>query len=472
MCVSDRPSGEAVGGLIHILPLHPSRSLSYPILSCTTPIMLPFPAPRPTGHPPQPVQPSTRPILPLHATDKPLPPHPSSPRARTTSSESESDTQRGIRRWWKRNRQRTGGASPGQAELGVSTQRKEGRRDGVEALMQGLSRVTFGGGGPTTDHVPAQDAYSHKDLPSPSRALAVHSLPSTNSQRSIPDSQRLLRPPVFAPHVASERVHHSASAPQFEVSSRTHGQHQENDLFPYDSRFSASHRRTTFEPDPRTLERLPDRPATYVTPSKHTAPRSASQPAWIIPSLTSTPRSHQAHPLTPSRKPNSPLATPRTPAVARPSPHVQTPSSRSGIIASPASHFSNTTPPPLKSVPAGGTTVQCSGFTQRGQRCKKRVKAVAPYYAVQRRDGNGSVLGDGACEADVLGGEEEKRFCKVHVGQICSPEGFYAKSSAGRERSAERERWIQFSGEGPPSPFFVWKWKWSLTTFLCRIHSA
>lgn len=310
-------------------------------------------------------------------------------------------------------------------------------------LTQGLSSVTFGGGRSTTNHAPARDAYSHKGSPSSSRTRAVHSLPSTNSRPLIPDSQRLLRPPVYAPHVELERMHHSASAPQLAVSSRTAGQHQENDLFPCDPGYSVSHRLTTFEPDSRTLERLPDRPATYVTPSKHTTPRSASQPTLIMPSLPSTPRSHQVHPLTLSRKPNSPFASPQT-RVAHPRPpQVQTPSCRNGI-AFPVSPFSNTTP--IKS-PAVGTTVQCSGFTQRGQRCKKRVKAVAPYYAVQWRSENGSVWGDGPCGADVVGVDEEKRFCKVHVGQICSPEGFYAKPSGGLGPSAERERWIQFPGE-------------------------
>ncbi|GHJ84217.1 hypothetical protein NliqN6_0619 [Naganishia liquefaciens] len=405
--------------------------------------MLPFPTPKPTGHPSTQTVPLAQPILPLHATDKPLPPPPAPPssRTRTTSSESDSGTQRGIRGWWKRNRQRAGGgASPGQAELGVPTTcANERTGSDVEALTVGLSRVTFGR--ETARRDPEQNVHTHKDWPSSSTRFAVHSLPPMKPRAVVSESQRRLCPPVYAPHVEEERIHHSASAPQLEVPSRLQGQHQENDPFLYYPSHNTSHRKTTFEPDSRTLERLPDRPATSISPSKHTSALFFSQPTRIIPSLPTTPRTHPHHPLTPSHKPNSPLTVRQPPPLGVRTPgHSPTVSSRR-VITSPSSELAVT---PIKS-PGGGTSVQCSGFTQRGQRCKKRVKAVAPYYTtVQRNRGSGW---DGCADGvDVVVVEEdEKRFCKVHVGQICSPEGFYAKQSGGAAPPAARERWIQFS---------------------------
>lgn len=69
---------------------------------------------------------------------------------------------------------------------------------------------------------------------------------------------------------------------------------------------------------------------------------------------------------------------------------------------------------------------------------------------------------------DMVPGEEEKRFCKVHVGQICSPEGFYLKQSSALVSAVERERWIQFSGEN-----IVGSWKsGGLTSDRTRLYSA
>jgi hypothetical protein len=413
--------------------------------------MLSFPIPTPTGHPPLPNH-ATRPpnaqqLLPLHTTDKPLPPHPSASSRTNASSESGEETQRGIRGWWTRNRQRSkagGNHSPGQAELGVKKAARiesagsERRGYDVEVLTQQLANVDFGGSGSQRDPW-GQDRYEGSS--SSSRAPAVWSLPSTSTRPSIPDSRRILRPPVYAPHVESE-MHHSFSAPQLDVSSRIGSSSQRpNVSFRFDARTGTSNRMTTFNPDSRTLERLPDRPATYTDISKHTAPRSNSQPSLLIPVSPAPPQRyhHTSQPLTPSRKPNSTAQTPRTPRTPHRIPAART----SEVFASPSSTTG------IKS-PGTTTTVQCSGFTQRGQRCKKRVRAVAAYYAIrphsQAGEENPDILdGFGADDGrvDLVRAEEEKRFCKVHVGQICEPEGFYFRGSG----TGGRERWIQFSGK-------------------------
>lgn len=410
--------------------------------------MLSFPIPTPTGHPPPPNHatrpPNSQQILPLHTTDKPLPPHPSASSHTNASSESGEETQRGIRGWWSRNRQRSkANGSPGQAELGVKPSRRdagsERRAYDVEVLTQQLANVDFGGSGSQRSPI-GQDRFEASPI---SRAPAVWSLPSTSTRPAIPDSRRILHPPVYAAHVQAETMHHSFSAPQLDSSLRIGPTSQRlNDSHHFGSPAGTSNRMTTFNPDSRALERLPDRPATYMNISKGTAPRSNSQPSLLTPvSPTPAQRYHQSsQPLTPSRKPNSTAQTPQTPQTPR-TPH-QTPAGRnSKFTASPSSAG-------IKS-PGTMTTVQCAGFTQRGQRCKKRVRAVAAYYAIrpysQAGEENANALGGsggGDGRVDLIMTEEEKRFCKVHVGQICEPEGFYFRGTG----TEERERWIQFSG--------------------------
>lgn len=139
---------------------------------------------------------------------------------------------------------------------------------------------------------------------------------------------------------------------------------------------------------------------------------------------------------------------------------------------------------------AGAGTIQCSGYTQKGQRCKKKVKAVAAYYSIRPPaataapsnivniysdndtysggsssrnesarndldhgrqlsmfDSFGSQITLSGTEKDEA--EEEKRFCNVHVGQICSPEGFYVRHEGVSVGSdvGRRGRWVAFDGE-------------------------
>jgi hypothetical protein len=100
-----------------------------------------------------------------------------------------------------------------------------------------------------------------------------------------------------------------------------------------------------------------------------------------------------------------------------------------------------------------GTSRQCSGFTRQGRRCKRMVKTAAPYAALVdgqleiinkpiaalgspssiRNDGRGLVADAGDTTI-----EEEPRYCRDHVKQICEAEGFYWKGQRG-------DKWIRFS---------------------------
>lgn len=423
--------------------------------------MLQFPTARPTGHPPSQSQqslgssrssPVRPPILPLHAHDKPLPPFPPDRSSRRTfGSSSGEDTQRGLKGWWKRNRQRSkGNLSPGQAELGVGSESKtstasQRTRYDVEVLTKQLGAVSFGDA--ATCHPPRQNADVYA-TPTP-RALTVESSaavpgPSANPERS----RRLHRPPVYAPHVASEHLTHSVSAPQ--LVANTFAQvapedtpsgraylHSNSRIPRHDN---TAYRTTTFEPDSRALERLPGRPATYMDVSRRVPSRPLPQPSQSSPSSLPRPfaQPYSPLPLTPSRKPNASFQTPQTPTSGTTSGYdKQTPSS----FDTPESQRRQTTRSPGSSTPT--TTTQCAGFTQKGQRCKKRVKAVAAYYSLGHAQ---PWLEDDALVG--CGSNGERRFCKLHVGQISNTDGFYRKRT--ESRVSDREKYIQFSGERCP----------------------
>lgn len=434
--------------------------------------MLPFPVPKPTGLPPSasqesltstrasPVKPH---ILPLHARDKPLPLSPTVPSARSkvASSDSGEDTQRGFKGWWKRNRQRSKGShSPGQAELGVGSASatspgSQRTRYDVEVLTRQFGAVSFG-------TRPREWTLEHNQQgttsPLPVRPVAVQSSPAGNAGTTTPEpSRRPYRPPVYASHVGSEHLQHSVSAPQLEVRltggderswNSSHGEDPFNSAkTSAEDSIGARVRITTFEPDSRALERLPDRPATYVDVSQRSLTRPLPQTSW-----TSSPQPSRSYetlqnyhlPLTPSRKLNASSQTPITPTTHTPTGHGKT---KRSFIDTPGSQQSVSVRSPTSS---STTTVQCSGFTQKGQRCKKRVRAVAAYYSTRREPlwtDDRLSESPGACvpddTVDLISGNEEKRFCKVHIGQICTPEGFYFK----RNHPSLREKWIHFSGE-------------------------
>lgn len=437
--------------------------------------MLPFPVARPTGHPPSASQDPIRstgsspvkpPILPLHTNDKPLPPSPQDPSSRRTiASSSGEDTQRGLKGWWKRNRQRSkGNLSPGQAELGVGSASKaslgsQRTRYDVDVLTKQLGAVNFGNEGRRAASENSQYAYA-----SPvSRAAAIQSSPATYAAPVIPDSsRRSYRPPVYAPHVGSEHLPHSVSAPQLEAysipidvrpgtASHRPSAHSSTRAPHFPAAIGGRHLMTTFEPDSRALERLPDRPATYMDVSQRFSSRPLPQQSLSSP----TPPSRQIAypqgpllPLTPSRKPNASFQSPRTPISYTPSGYTK---SNRSFIDTPESQQSLSIKSPTSGTPT--TTVQCAGFTQKGKRCKKRVRTVAAYYSMGHAplwdedvalDSRSS--GDDALAlVDSVVAGEEKRFCNVHIGQISSTGGFYKKRT--ELDTSEKEKFIQFSGE-------------------------
>jgi hypothetical protein len=425
--------------------------------------MLQFPTARPTGPPPSesqdsacsirssPVKPS---ILPLHAHDKPLPPFPPDQSSRrTVASSSGEDTQRGLKGWWKRNRQRSkGNLSPGQAELGVGSESKTSpgsrrTRYDVEVLTKQLGAVSFGD--EPKRFPPEEKAYVYAS-PIP-RALPFESSPAVHAPSAIPEpSRRLLRPPVFAPHVVSEHLSHSASAPQLdaytkpvdvrtEISSQRAHAHNGPWIPGYDNTVGERQRMTTFEPDSRTLERLPERPATYMDVSQRVHSRPLPHQSQSSPPRVPRPfaQPYSPLPLTPSRKPNASFQTPQTPTPRTASGYGK--HSRS-FLETPESQRSQSIKSPTSGTPTN--TIQCAGFTQKGQRCKKRVKAVAAYYSMGHAQPCEDDALDSGSDAALDGGE--RRFCKLHIGQISNTEGFYRKRT--ESGVSDREKYIQFSG--------------------------
>ncbi|KAJ9111133.1 hypothetical protein QFC19_001332 [Naganishia cerealis] len=432
-------------------------------------------------------------------TDKPLPSTP-------TSS--------GIGQWWKRNRHRSKqSSSPGQAELGLGTlpSPSGSRRTtyDLEALTKQLAAVDFGRvsveskSSRNASNSVASEGSSYPPLfppPMPSRPVTTLGLPpnGTNSQFSAtsPPSKRA---PVYALHVTSEDIQHSASAPQLgtysqrsmDSSSRPHpdspyhtyrpGKH----LIGKGDVFGASSSITTFDPDPRSLERLPDRPA----PDRSALHgqdlrRSTAQPYQSLSSFVSPLRSVTSYPEPPQSSRDTHIPGHQTPhhtsstaptAAQSQSKIPITPSRRPALptpTSTPASTTSRSGKSPAASL-ASPFAVQCSGYTQKGQRCKKKVKSVAAYYAIRpplnldnstrahtpplfiapgkeneplRTSSSLSYGAGSSISVGLVSGEEEKRFCNVHTGQISSPEGFYCRNTAvAGEISMSRGKWIQFS---------------------------
>ena len=64
-----------------------------------------------------------------------------------------------------------------------------------------------------------------------------------------------------------------------------------------------------------------------------------------------------------------------------------------------------------------GEAVQCSGYTKEGQKCKRMVKAKAPYFDM---NSPAARAGDG----DRSGEREEARYCKDHANLVIDQPGF------------------------------------------------
>ncbi|WWC86357.1 uncharacterized protein L201_001231 [Kwoniella dendrophila CBS 6074] len=89
------------------------------------------------------------------------------------------------------------------------------------------------------------------------------------------------------------------------------------------------------------------------------------------------------------------------------------------------------TPIKAKANTPNGAVVQCSGFTRTGQKCKRLVKASAPYLSV--RDTN--IIEESDERSDRIMG----RYCKDHAGMICQVDGFYWKGDGSKPAI-----WIDF----------------------------
>lgn len=144
-------------------------------------------------------------------------------------------------------------------------------------------------------------------------------------------------------------------------------------------------------------------------PGHELPPRPSSDPGQFPVSPTAPPSRSRPAPVTPRK--SNPVATPST--VPSKTTRIDTSESatptkdRRRVASDPA------TPTSLSAVTTtgNGTSVQCSGTTQQGVRCKNRVKSQVPLARM-----------------DEQLGQEIERYCSTHMKQVNKSSGFYLSS--------------------------------------------
>ena len=137
-------------------------------------------------------------------------------------------------------------------------------------------------------------------------------------------------------------------------------------------------------------------------PGHELPPRPSSDPGQFPASPTAPPGRSRPAPVTPHK--SNPVATPST----VPSKTTRIDTSES---ATPTKDRRRVRSDPATPTSGNGTSVQCSGTTQQGVRCKNRVKSQVPLARM-----------------DEQVGQEIERYCGTHMKQVNKPSGFYLSS--------------------------------------------